>query len=132
VFTVDGWYPTGDLCWFDVGGYLHFTGRATTVIKTGGSNVAPAEVEAILREMDGIAGAYVVGVTHPVRGEDVAAVIVLDPESEVDKAAVVAHARRRLSAFKVPRHIEFVSRDDLPMLPTGKVDLATLRSSFTI
>jgi acyl-CoA synthetase (AMP-forming)/AMP-acid ligase II len=129
-FTPDGWYPTGDLASFDSAGYLHFAGRATTVIKTAGSNVAPAEVESVLRELDGVTDAYVVGVQDEVRGQDVAAVIATEAGSTLDAEAVKRHAREQLSSFKVPRRVVFVSRDELPMLPTGKADLAALRSIF--
>ena len=69
VFCPDGWYATGDRGWFDDSGHLHFTGRATTLIKTTGSNVSPAEVESVLDSMAEVLHSFVVAVPHPVRGQ---------------------------------------------------------------
>ena len=76
VFTPDGWYPTGDLGWFGVDGHLRFGGRGGAMIKTGGSNVSPAEVESALLELPHVGAAFVFGIPAGERGEDVAAVIV--------------------------------------------------------
>jgi acyl-CoA synthetase (AMP-forming)/AMP-acid ligase II len=122
VFTPDGWYPTGDRGWFDDAGHLHFTGRASALIKTAGSNVSPAEVESVLDTMPGVLHSFVVALPHPVRGQVVAAVVVPSHGTQLSTDAVAAHARRNLSGFKVPTVIEVVAEMDLPMLPTGKVD----------
>ena len=124
--TSDGWYPTGDQGWFDDQGFLHFTGRSSAIIKTSGSNVSPEEVEAILREVLGVNDAIVLGLAHPVRGEDVAAVVVLRPDSTVDQDLLQLHARAELASYKVPRHFRFIAENQIPLLPTGKVDRATL------
>jgi acyl-CoA synthetase (AMP-forming)/AMP-acid ligase II len=129
-FTPDGWYPTGDLGRFDVDGYLHFAGRRTTMIKSAGSNVSPAEVEAALATCDGVRAAHVFGVPAGERGEDVAAVVAVGPGAALTEGDVLTHARRLLSSYKVPRRIEIVEEAALPTLPTGKVDLAALRACF--
>jgi acyl-CoA synthetase (AMP-forming)/AMP-acid ligase II len=122
VFTADGWYGTGDRGWFDDAGHLHFTGRASALIKTAGSNVSPAEVEAVLDAMPGVLHSFVVALPHPVRGQVVAAAVVPSHGVEVSTEAVIAHARGNLSSFKVPTVIRLVAENDLPMLPTGKID----------
>jgi acyl-CoA synthetase (AMP-forming)/AMP-acid ligase II len=122
VFTADGWYDTGDRGWFDDAGHLHFTGRASALIKTAGSNVSPAEVEAVLDAMPGVLHSFVVALPHPVRGQVVAAAVVPSHGVEVSTEAVIAHARHNLSSFKVPTVIRLVAENDLPMLPTGKID----------
>jgi acyl-CoA synthetase (AMP-forming)/AMP-acid ligase II len=122
VFTADGWYDTGDRGWFDDAGHLHFTGRATALIKTAGSNVSPAEVESVLDAMPGVLHSFVVALPHPVRGEVVAAAVVPADGAPLSVETIVAHARRNLSTFKVPKVIRLVAESDLPMLPTGKVD----------
>jgi acyl-CoA synthetase (AMP-forming)/AMP-acid ligase II len=129
-FTPDGWYPTGDQGWFDDEGFLHFTGRASAMIKTSGSNVSPEEVESILREVPGINDAIVLGRAHPVRGEEVAAVVVLKPGCVIDQGQLEAHARAELASYKVPRHFRFITESQMPMLPTGKVDRASLLKLF--
>ncbi|MDQ1722846.1 MAG: hypothetical protein QOE52_4496 [Mycobacterium sp.] len=122
VFTADGWYDTGDRGWFDDAGHLHFTGRASALIKTAGSNVSPAEVESVLGAMPGVLHSFVVALPHPVRGEVVAAAIVPARGAQLSTETVVAHARANLSGFKVPTVIAVLAESELPMLPTGKLD----------
>jgi fatty-acyl-CoA synthase len=123
---IDGsWYPTGDLGYYDQAGALHFLGRRDSMIKTGGENVYPAEVEAVLLAIPGVADAVVVGLSDPRLGQRVAALLVrkdpaLTPES-VDRAC-----RAQLGGFKIPRTISFV--DALPRLGSQKVDLAACRA----
>jgi acyl-CoA synthetase (AMP-forming)/AMP-acid ligase II len=122
VFGPEGWYATGDRGWFDDAGHLHFTGRASTLIKTAGSNVSPAEVESVLDSIPEVLHSFVVALPHPVRGQVVGAAVVPANGAQLSVESVVAHARRNLSTFKVPAVIRLVAEDDLPMLPTGKVD----------
>jgi acyl-CoA synthetase (AMP-forming)/AMP-acid ligase II len=122
VFSPDGWYSTGDRGWFDAAGHLHFTGRASALIKTAGSNVSPAEVEAVLNAVPGVLHSFVVGLPHPVRGEVVAAAVVPSHGAQLSTEAVVAHLKRNLSGFKVPTLIAVLAESELPMLPTGKLD----------
>ncbi|MGB7868443.1 MAG: class I adenylate-forming enzyme family protein [Mycobacterium sp.] len=131
VFTADGWYDTGDRGFFDAAGHLHFTGRASALIKTAGSNVSPAEVESVLDAMPGVLHSFVVALPHPVRGEVVAAAVVPANGAPLSVETIVAHARRNLSTFKVPTVIRLVAEADLPMLPTGKVDRQCLVSLLT-
>ena len=129
-FTSDGWYPTGDQGWFDDEGFLHFIGRSSAMIKTSGSNVSPEEVESTLREVSGVNDAIVLGRAHPVRGEDVAAVVVLKLGCAVDQDQLESHARAELASYKVPRHFRFITESQMPLLPTGKVDRASLLTLF--
>jgi acyl-CoA synthetase (AMP-forming)/AMP-acid ligase II len=122
VFSPDGWYSTGDRGFFDAAGHLHFTGRASALIKTAGSNVSPAEVESVLDVMPGVLHSFVVGLPHPVRGQVVAAAIVPSHSVQLSTDDVIAHAKRNLSSFKVPTVIGVLKESELPMLPTGKVD----------
>jgi acyl-CoA synthetase (AMP-forming)/AMP-acid ligase II len=126
VFTADGWYETGDRGFFDDAGHLHFTGRKSAMIKTAGSNVSPAEVESVLDAMPGVLHSFVVGLPHPVRGEVVAAAVLPCQGTLLSVEAIVAHARRNLSTFKVPTVIRLLAENDLPMLPTGKVNRQAL------
>jgi acyl-CoA synthetase (AMP-forming)/AMP-acid ligase II len=125
-FTPDGWYRTGDLCSIDESGYLRYAGRRTAMIKTAGSNVSPAEVEAVLKEVAGVSGAYVVGLPAGPRGQDVAAVVVSPNDAKLSVADLDAHARGALSTFKVPRHWAVLAEADVPMTATGKPDLRAM------
>jgi acyl-CoA synthetase (AMP-forming)/AMP-acid ligase II len=122
VFTPEGWYATGDRGWFDDAGHLHFTGRASALIKTAGSNVSPAEVESVLDSMPEVLHSFVIGLPHPVRGQVVAAAVVPSYGADLSIEAIVAHARDNLSSFKVPTVIRLIAEHELPMLPTGKID----------
>jgi acyl-CoA synthetase (AMP-forming)/AMP-acid ligase II len=126
VFGPDGWYDTGDRGWFDDAGHLHFTSRASALIKTAGSNVSPAEVESVLDSMPEVLHSFVVALPHPVREQVVGAAVVPAHGASLSVETIVAHARRNLSTFKVPTVIRLITEDDLPMLPTGKIDRQAL------
>jgi acyl-CoA synthetase (AMP-forming)/AMP-acid ligase II len=130
VFTTDGWYPSGDTGWFGADGHLRFTGRRTAMIKSAGSNVAPAEVVSAISELDGVREVFVLGVAAGDRGEDVAAIVVIDPGAQIGPDDVVAAAKERLSSYKVPRHCRVLEPTEVPMLPTGKPDLVLMRGWF--
>jgi acyl-CoA synthetase (AMP-forming)/AMP-acid ligase II len=131
VFTADGWYDTGDRGFFDAAGHLHFTGRVSALIKTAGSNVSPAEVESVLDAMPGVLHSFVVALPHPARGEVVAAAVVPANGAPLSVETIVAHARRNLSTFKVPKVIRLIAEEDLPMLATGKIDRQGLVTLLT-
>jgi acyl-CoA synthetase (AMP-forming)/AMP-acid ligase II len=125
-FDADGFFRTGDLGHLDERGALHFVGRLKDVIKSGGANVAAAEVEAVLMGHPAVAAAHAVGVPDPARGESVAAFVV--PKGAVDPAALVAWCRERLASYKVPRTVWLRPEDELPQKGSGKVDKAALRA----
>ena len=124
----DGWLRTGDLGRRDGDGYFFLTGRVKDIIITGGENVSPAEVEAVLRAHPGIADVAVIGTPHPKWGEQVTAVIVRHPGAKLDGAALGDFAAARLAAFKRPRRVEFI--DALPRNAANKVQAHLLRERF--
>lgn len=120
-FTADGFYRTGDLGLVE-GARVHFVGRNGDMIKTAGSNVAPAEVEMELQALDPVHSAYVVGLPDEQRGQVVvAALVARDGASPLDIAAIEAEMKARLSSYKVPRAMIEIARDDVPMLASNKV-----------
>jgi acyl-CoA synthetase (AMP-forming)/AMP-acid ligase II len=123
VFDPDGWYHTGDRGYFR-DGWFFFTGRQSDLIKTAGSNVAPAEVEAALLTLPGVKLAFVVGVPHPDRGEDVVAMVV--PWDSVDTDALREALREQLSSYKVPRAVLAIGDADVPWLASQKADRRAL------
>lgn len=128
VFDADGWYHTGDQVYRNTGDpRLFYVGRSTELIKAGGANVSPLEVEAVIAGLDGVSQCVVVGLEHPERGEEVCAAIVLS-RSDLEIADVGAHARAQLSAYKVPTRWVIVGPDRIPTLASGKFDRKTLRS----
>ena len=132
VFDRDGWYHTGDGGFFDDEGHLHYKGRLGTHIKSSGTLVTPREVELVLEEFDEVVSAYVLGVDHPDRGEDVVAAVVLGEGAEASSEGLRARVKAELSNYKVPRHIEiFPDTQQLPSLASGKIDLRALKRLLT-
>ncbi len=125
VFTPDGWYGTRDLCSFRRG-HLHYHGRVDDLIKASGANVSPAEVEAALLKIAGIASAHVAGVPDRVRGSVVGAMLVARPGSRLDAQLIRAELTGSLSSFKVPRVILIVESSEVPTLPSSKIDRRAL------
>jgi acyl-CoA synthetase (AMP-forming)/AMP-acid ligase II len=126
-FDADGYYHTGDLGIFDADGYLFFRGRLGEIIRSGGTNVVPREVEGALVECAGVSEAFVFGVPDAKLGTVVGAAIVLEPGASLTADELRKQLKNVLSAYKLPRRIEFVAKRDLPMTRTGKVHKARLR-----
>ena len=116
----DGWLHTGDLGYVDDEGDLFLVQRRSDLIVTGGENVYPAEVEAVLRAHPAVAEACVVGVPDAEWGQRVAAAVQLRPGELVEDAALLAFCRARLAGYKVPRQVRFV--EELPQTASGKIE----------
>lgn len=129
-FTADGYFRTGDVGRFDANGYLWIVGRSKDLIISGGYNVYPKEVEAVIDAMDGVLESAVIGVPHPDFGEAVVAVVVPDPASGVvpDAASIIASLKQTIANFKVPKQVHVI--DELPRNTMGKVQKNLLRSRF--
>ena len=122
-FTTDGWYSTGDGGWFDEDGHLFFKGRLGDQIKSSGMNITPREVEMVLEEDGAVLHAFVVGINHAERGQDVAAAVVLRPGAHAEAEELRATVKSELSSYKTPRHVMlFADQQDLPWLESGKID----------
>lgn len=115
----DEWLRTGDVVQQDEDGFLRVVDRIKEMIVTGGFNVYPSEVEAVLRTAPGIVDCAVVGRAGSDGGEKVVAAVVCEPGVEADRDALRAHCKASLAGYKVPR--EFVELDELPTNPMGKV-----------
>jgi amino acid adenylation domain-containing protein len=118
---------TGDLFRMDADGYLYFVARKDDIIKTRGEKVSPREVEEVLHGHPAVAEAVVTGVSDPVLGEAIRAVVTVRPGAHVTAADIRRHCRARLEDFMVPRLVDFV--DHLPMTATGKVARRQLAGS---
>ena len=122
---VDGWLVTGDLGRIDEDGYLYIVGRSKDVIIRGGNNIHPTDVEHAVSSHPAVREVSVLGVDHPVLGEDVVAFVVLVPGAVADADDLRDHTLGLLARYKVPRQWYFV--DDLPRNATGKVVKDQLR-----
>ncbi|AEN74340.1 o-succinylbenzoate--CoA ligase [Rhodothermus marinus SG0.5JP17-172] len=121
----EGWFHTGDLVRRDAEGYFYVVGRKKDMYISGGENVYPAEIEAVLRAHPDVADAAVVGVPDPKWGETGAAFVVPKPGRTLTAEAVQRYCRSQLAGYKVPRHVFFL--EALPLGPTGKCDKQALR-----
>jgi malonyl-CoA/methylmalonyl-CoA synthetase len=124
----DGYFITGDVGSFDERGYLFISGRQKDLIISGGLNVYPAEVEALIDEMAGVAECAVIGVPHPDLGEGVVAVIAARAPGSVEAQAVKAALTDTLASFKRPKLVYVV--DELPRNAMGKIQKAELRKTY--
>jgi fatty-acyl-CoA synthase len=125
---VGGWCRTGDLGRIRPDGRLQITGRLKDMIRSGGENIYPVEIENALLEMAAIADVAVIAVPDERYGETVCAVVVAADGEEPSAEAVVEHSRSRLASYKKPRHVVFVA--ELPRSHTGKVEKAALRETY--
>ena len=117
--TDDGYLLTGDVVVMDEDGFFSVVDRKKDLIIAGGFNVYPSEVEDVLARLPGVADAVVAGVPDRYRGETVKAYVVRAVGSDLTAADVVEHCQRELSAYKVPKAVQF--RDELPRSAVGKV-----------
>lgn len=122
---VEGWMCSGDLGYRDEDGYVHLVGRSKDMVLSGGLNVYPSEVEAVLIEHPSVAAAAVVGVPDPDLGERVVAAVIPREGETVSTTALQAYARQALAPYKVPRWVTAV--DAFPRNAMGKVQKAEIR-----
>jgi long-chain acyl-CoA synthetase len=115
----DDSFTVGDLGYLDDDGYLFLVGRAHDAIITGGINVYPQEVEAVLLDHPAVAEAVVYGASHDEWGQEVVAMVVASPNLPLDPDLLTKWVRERLAGFKCPRRIEIV--DEIPRTATGKI-----------
>lgn len=130
-FDERGWARQGDMGWIDDDGYLYLADRASNMIISGGVNIYPQEIEAILTLHPAVGDVAVIGIPHSEMGEEVKAVI--EPAEGASPgddlaAELVAYCRKRLASFKCPRSIDFIA--ELPRLPSGKLLKREIRNAY--
>jgi acyl-CoA synthetase (AMP-forming)/AMP-acid ligase II len=128
----DGFFLTGDAGSVDQDGFLHWTGRTSDMIKTGGANVSPVEIEMELLHHPALIAAGAVGVAHETLGQIVVVVAVPQDGARVDEADVREFLRGRIASYKIPRRVVFIREDELTLTGTRKIkpeDLRTLAAA---
>ncbi len=128
VLQDDGWLRTGDLARVDHEGYIHIVDRRKEMLVSGGFNVYPSEVEAVLAQHPSIYEVCVIGVPDDHWGEAVKAVVVLKPGQEATDTDVMDFCKGRLADFKRPRSVDFVAA--LPKNPNGKMSRKDVREPY--
>lgn len=114
-FDADGFFHTGDAGYVDAGGFVHFEGRRTEMIKTGGANVSPAELEVQLRACAPVKLSRIVGVPDARLDELVVACIVLKDGAQATEDDIRSFLRERVAAYKVPKRVLFFDDGEIPM-----------------
>jgi acyl-CoA synthetase (AMP-forming)/AMP-acid ligase II len=123
----NGFFRTQDAGSIDEQGYLHWTGRLSNLIKTGGANVSPLEIEARALQFPGLHVSAAVGVPHPTLGEAVVLCAVPAEGHAVDAAALRAFLKEKLSAYKVPRAVLLFAEDEVQFTGNRKLQVEPLR-----
>ncbi|MBB5915568.1 acyl-CoA synthetase (AMP-forming)/AMP-acid ligase II [Nocardia transvalensis] len=123
----DGYFHTGDGGYLDEAGRLYWEGRLTDIIKTGGANVSPREVDEALTPFPGVKVARTVGVPHDTLGEVVVACVVPHADTGLDAEGIRSYLRERLASYKVPRHVLFFAEEDIALTGSAKIKSSDLR-----
>jgi len=128
----DGWHHTGDLGKFDAEGYLYYVGRKPEkeLIKPGGENVYPAEVEQVIQDLPEVVAVCVIGVPDEKWGEAVKAVVELAPGASLSAGQVSAAVAERIASYKKPRYVDFV--DKLPLTSGEEIDRQAVKAQHGV
>lgn len=124
----NGWYRTGDVARRDAEGLYYIVDRVKDMIVSGGENIYCAEVENALSTHPEVAQVAVIGVPDARWGEAVLACVIRQPDSRLDEAGLIAHARTLLAGYKVPKRVAFM--ESFPLVPSGKVSKKDLRAPY--
>ncbi|CAN7247716.1 AMP-binding protein [Phenylobacterium sp. LjRoot219] len=124
----EGYFRTGDGGYVDEQGRLFWEGRLNDIIKTGGANVSPVEIDSVIQEHAGVKVSQTVGVPHETLGELVVTCIVPQDGAALDEAAVRDFAKEKLASYKVPRRVLFFAEGDLQLTGSAKVKTSDLRA----
>lgn len=126
-FDLEGFIHTGDAGFLREDGHLHWEGRLSDIIKTGGANVSPTEIDAVLVEHPGVQSVFTVGVPHDTLGELVVSCVVPRAGHNSSEEDIRVFAREFLATFKVPRRVLFFTEAELPMTGSNKVRRGDLK-----
>ena len=127
-FDEHGFFHTGDLGMLDAAGRLYYRGRLKEMVKSGGINIAPIEVEETLMRHPAVRTAYVIGVPDPVLDEALVAIIIPNEGAHPDLEELKQFCKRELAAYKVPTRFRLATDDELPLTTTGKVQKMKLHT----
>jgi fatty-acyl-CoA synthase/long-chain acyl-CoA synthetase len=122
------YHTVGDVAYFDEEGFFYICDRRKDMIISGGMNIYPAEIEAVLDRHPEVADVAVIGIPSDEWGESVHAVVVPRPGASLGEAELVAFAREHLAGYKIPRSVSFVG--EIPRTGSGKILKRVLREPF--
>jgi len=124
------WFSAGDMAYRDEDGYYALVDRKANMIITGGENVFPSEVENLLGSHPAVKYVAVIGVPHEKWGEAVKGVVTLQQGKTVTEKELIEHCRGKIAGYKIPKSIDFIKDEEMPMTPTGKILHRILRERY--
>jgi fatty-acyl-CoA synthase len=124
------WFTAGDMAFQDEDGYFVLVDRKANMIITGGENVFPSEVENLLGSHPAVRYVAVIGVPHEKWGESVKAVVTLQQGKTVTEKELIEHCRGKIAGYKIPKSIDFIKDEEMPMTGTGKILHRILREKY--
>ncbi len=125
-YDEEGWFCTGDMAERHADGYIRFLGRYKDMLKVGGENVDPMEVEGLLLEHPAVQQVAVVGLSDRRLTEVPVAFVERKSGADIDADAVIDYCRGKVASFKIPRHVIFI--EEFPMTSSGKIRKVELRA----
>ncbi|HJP51464.1 MAG TPA: AMP-binding protein, partial [Pseudomonadales bacterium] len=128
-FTEDGFFRTGDIASLDQDGYIAIMGRDKDLIISGGLNIYPKEIEAVIDKIPGVLESAVIGLPHPDFGEAVTAIVVAEENrKDLTESSIISQLKSQIAGFKVAKQVHFVN--ELPRNTMGKVQKNILREKL--
>ncbi len=124
------WFSAGDMAYQDPDGYFVLVDRKANMIITGGENVFPSEIENILGSHPAVKYVAVIGVPHEKWGEAVKAVVALHQGKMVTEKELIGSCKGRIAGYKIPKSVDFINDEEMPMTPTGKILHRILRERY--
>jgi acyl-CoA synthetase (AMP-forming)/AMP-acid ligase II len=124
------WFSAGDMAFQDEDGFFTLVDRKANMIITGGENVFPSEVENVLGSHPAVKYVAVIGVPHDKWGESVKAVITLHQGAKASEKELIEYCRGKIAGYKIPKSVDFIKDEEMPMTPTGKILHRVLREHY--
>ncbi len=124
------WFSAGDMAFQDEDGYYTLVDRKANMIITGGENVFPSEVENLLGSHPAVKYVAVIGIPHEKWGEAIKAIVTVHQEKTVTEKELIDHCRGKIAGYKIPKSIDFIKDEEMPMTPTGKILHRILREKY--
>jgi acyl-CoA synthetase (AMP-forming)/AMP-acid ligase II len=124
------WFSAGDMACQDEDGYFILVDRKANMIITGGENVFPSEIENVLGSHPAVKYVAVIGVPHEKWGESVKAIVSLHQGKTAAEKELIDHCRGKIAGYKIPKSVDFIKDEEMPMTPTGKILHRILRERY--
>ncbi len=124
------WFSAGDMAYRDPDGYYVLVDRKANMIISGGENIFPSEVENLLGSHPAVKYVAVIGIPHEKWGESVKAVVTLQQGKTVTEKELIDHCRGKIAGYKIPKSVDIIKDEEMPMTPTGKILHRVLREKY--